>query len=165
MPLLVQRGELNPLSRTHRREIEAGGRWVAFGNPDPDELVAEISAQGVRSLVTFQRDLSFLRHVPQLEFLVVSSDPPDVRPIHELPSLRSFFFSGTWGGRLDFAAFPKLDSFAVNECPKDGGRLDTLFAGNPVLELLALGRYRLGDLVPLGRLHLRSLALSGRLTE
>ena len=42
MSLLVQRGELNPLSRSHRREIEAGGRWVAFGQPDPDELVAEI---------------------------------------------------------------------------------------------------------------------------
>ena len=165
MSLLVQRGELNPLSRTHRREIEAGGRWVAFGNPNPDELVAEIMARGVRSLVTFQRDLSFLRHVPQLEFLVVSSDPPDVGPIHELPNLRSLSFSGTWGGGIDFAAFSKLDSFAVNECPKDGGGLDTMFAGHPALELLAIGRYRPEDLVPLGGLHLRTLALSGRLTS
>ncbi len=165
MSLLVQRGELNPISRTHRREIEAGGRWVAFGNPDPDELVAEIKARGVRSLVTFQRDLSFLRNVPQLEFLVVSSDPPDVAPIHELPNLRSLSFTGTWGGRIDFAAFPKLDAFAVIECPKDGGGLNTMFAGHPALESLAIGRYRPNDLVPLGALHLRTLALSGRLTS
>ncbi len=165
MSLLVQRGELNPLSPSHRREIEAGGRWVAFGQPDPDELVAEITARGVRSLVTFQSDLSFLRRVPQVEFLVVSSDPKDVAPIHDLPNLRSLHFTGTWGGRLDFTAFPKLESFEIVECPKDGGGLDTLFAGHPVLESLAIGRYRHDDLTPLGGLQLRTLALSGRLSS
>ena len=165
MSLLVQRGELNPLSRSHRREIEAGGRWVAFGQPDPDELVAEITARGVRSLVTFQRDLSFLREVPWLEFLVVSSDPKDVAPIHDLSHLRNLAFTGTWGGHLDFRAFPKLESFEVIECPRDGGGLDTLFAGHPVLESLAIGRYRHDDLTPLGALRLRRLALSGRLSS
>ena len=165
MSLLVQRGELNPLSRSHRREIEAGGRWVAFGQPDPDELVAEIGARGVRSFVTFQQDLSFLRRVPQLEFLVVSSDPRDVAAIHALPNLRSLSFTGTWGGRLDFRAFPKLESFEVVECPRDDGGLDTLFAGHSVLGSLAIGRYRHDDLTPLGGLRLRWLALSGRLTS
>ena len=130
MSVLVQRGELNPLSRSHLREIEAGGRWVAFGQPDPDELFAEMMTREVRSLVTFQSDLSFLRRVPQLESLVVSSDPRDVAPIHALPNLRSLSFTGTWGGRLDFGVFPKLDSFSVVECPKDDGGLDTLFAGH-----------------------------------
>ena len=163
--LLVQRGELNPLSGAHRREIEAGGRWVAFGQPDPDELVAEVKARGVRSLVSFQSDLSFLRRVPQLQFLVVSSDPMDVAPIHALADLRSLSFTGTWGGRLDFRAFPKLESFAVIECPRDDGGLDTLFAGHPVLQTLGIGRYRHDDLASLGGLRLRSLALSGRLSS
>ncbi len=165
MSLLVQRGELNPLSATHRREIEAGGRWVAFGRPDPGELVAEIGARGVRSLVTFQRDLTFLRQVPQLEFLVVSSDPPDVAPIHDLVNLRGLYFTGTWGGRIDFTAFPSLDSFGVVECPRDEGGLETLYAGHPTLESLAIQRYRRDDLVPLARLRLRRLSLGGRLTS
>jgi hypothetical protein len=163
--LLVQRGELNPLSPTHRREIEAGGRWVAFGNPDPDELIDEIRARNVRSLVTFQRDLAFLRQVPQLEFLVVSSDPRDVSPIHDLPNLRNLSFSGTWGGRLDLTVFARLESFNVNECPKDLGGLDSLFGGHPVLDSLTIGRARFGDLTPFGRLRLRSLGLSGGLTS
>ena len=165
MSVLVQRGELNPLSRSHRREIEAGGRWVAFGQPDPDELVAEIKTRAVRSLVSFQRDLSFLRLVPQLQFLVVSSDPGDVAPIHALADLRSLSFTGTWGGRLDFRAFPKLESFGVIECPRDEGGLDTLFGGHPTLGSLAIGRYRHDDLTPLGGLRLRWLALNGRLSS
>ena len=138
---------------------------MAFGQPNPDDLVAEIRERRVRSLVTFQRDLSFLRQVPQLEFLVVSSDPKDVGPIHALSNLRNLHVTGTWGGRLDFRAFPGLESFEVVECPRDGGGLDTLFAGHPVLESVGIGRYRHDDLTPLGGLRLGWLALSGRLTS
>lgn len=165
MGILKQRGELNPASPSHRDEIEAGGRWVAFGDPDPDDLVAEIRARNVRSLVTFQRDLGFLRQVPQLEFLVVSSNPRDVSPIQELPNLRRLMFSGTWHGTLDFRSLPNLDSFVVNECPKDGGGLDGLFAGHPRLERLSIARSRLADLRPIAALSLRALGLSGGLTS
>ncbi len=165
MSLLVQRGELNPLSATHRREIDVGGRWVAFGDPDPDALIGEIRARGVRSLVTFQRDLAFLRAVPQLEFLVVSSDPRDVSPIQALTNLRNLSFSAGWHGRLDLAALPRLESFSANETPRDGGGIDSLFAGHPVLDRLAVARSRFEDLRPFGRLRLRSLGLSGGLTS
>ena len=62
-------------------------------------------------------------------------------------------------------ALPNLVSFAVNESPKDGGGLDSLFAGHPRLEALSLGRSRLADLRPLAGLHLRTLGLSGGLTS
>ncbi len=162
--LLVQRG-LNPSSRMQRQEIEAGGRWVALGTSDPDELVAELRARHIRSFETHQRDLTFLRQVPHLEFLVVAGNPPDVAPIHDLIDLRSLSFSGTWGGLLDFAAFPKLESFHVNELPKNGGGTETLWAGHPSLSSLSIRPYPYSDLDPLGRLALRSLGLTGGLAS
>lgn len=163
MSLLKQRGELNPASPSHREEIDAGGRWVAFGDPDPDELVAEIRERNVRSLVTFQGDLGFLLEVPQLEYLVVSGNPRDVSPIHDLPNLRRLMFSGTYGGRIDFTKLTRLEWFAVNECPKDGG-IDSLFDGHGTLRALSISRWRFADLRPLAALRLRSLGLSGGLT-
>ena len=162
---LLTRRDLNPAFRSHREDIEAGGRWVAFGRPDPTELVAEIRSRGIRSFETFQSDLSFLRELPQLEFLAVSSDPRDVRPIHDLPNLRRLSFSGTYDGRLDFARLPKLEHFSVNEGPRDGRGLDSLFGGHPRLESLSIGRSRLENLASLGRLRLRTLGLSGGLTS
>lgn len=44
MAILVRRGEQTPRSSFDQEEIAAGGQWVAFGMPDPDELVAEIRA-------------------------------------------------------------------------------------------------------------------------
>lgn len=162
MAILVRRGEQTPRSSFDQEEIAAGGQWVAFGMPDPDELVAEIRAKDVRSLHTYHRDLAFLREVPQLEFLTLS-DPQDVAPVHDLPRLRSLSMSGTWGGRLDFTRMPNLRSFWALETPKDGGGIDTLRAGHPSLESLAIGRNRSEDLTPFAALRLRSLGISGGL--
>ena len=88
-----------------------------------------------------------------------------------MPNLRSLSFTGTWGGRLDFGVFPKLDSFSVVECPKDDGGLDTLFAGHrrePVAacrssldRFLTFGRVKDLDLEPLPQIPNLRLFLTG----
>jgi hypothetical protein len=162
---ILSRRDLNPNIRSQRLEIEAGGRWVAFGRPDPGELVAEVRRSGIKSLETQHADLSYLRELPQLEFLVVGGDPRDVEPVHDLPNLRSLFFAGTYGGRIDFGRLPRLELFAVNECPKTGGGLDSLAGGHDRLEVLSVARCRFTDLSWLSGVPLRTLDVSGGLTS
>jgi hypothetical protein len=138
---------------------DAGGLWAALGRPDPAAIVAEVRQRGIRALEVQHADLGFLAELPELEFLYVASDPPDATPVMTLPNLRFLSFTGTWGGSLDFAAFPRLEWFSAVECPRAGGGLDTLFAGHDVLRDLGIGRYPWPDLAPLGALRLGRLAI------
>lgn len=158
MTVLAER-ELHPLQSSRRAMRDAGGLWVASGAADPAAIVAEVKQRGIRALEVHQRDLSYLAELPDLEFLAVRSDPVDVTAIGAMSRLRFLSFSGTWGGRLDFGAFPRLEWFNVVECPRDGGGLETLLRGHDRLYELALGRYPWSDLVPLGNLDIRRLLI------
>jgi hypothetical protein len=135
----------------------AGGLWLAEDQSDRAAVVAEVRERGLRALEVVG-DLSFVTALPDLEFLV-ARDPPDVAPIHALSNLRLLSFPGTWGGRVDAAAWPALERFAALEIPKDGGGVETVL-GHPSLRSLDLGRARLVDLRPIRAPRLEALSLA-----
>jgi hypothetical protein len=138
---------------------DAGGLWAALGRPDPAAIVAEVRQRGIRALEVQHADLGFLAELPELEFLYVASDPPDATPVMTLPNLRFLSFTGTWGGSLDFAAFPALEWFSAVECPRTGGGMETLLSGHDTVHDLGIGKYPWPDLAPLGALRLGRLAI------
>jgi hypothetical protein len=133
-----------------------GGLWRVARTTDRAEAVAEALERNVRALDVFG-DLSFLTALPDLEFLK-AHDPRDVAPIHTLSKLRLLSFPGTWDGRLDGSAWPKLERFGAVEIPKDGGGVETLFA-HPTLKSLGLTRPRIADLRPIETPRLESLSV------
>jgi hypothetical protein len=140
-----------------REMAAAGGLWLVDRATDRDAAAAEARERGLRALEV-AGDLSFVEQLPELEFLV-ARDPPDVAPLHALSKLRLLSFPGTWGGRLDGAAWPALEWFSANEIPKDGGGVETLFA-HPTARSLGLGRPRLADLDPIEAPKLESLSIA-----
>jgi hypothetical protein len=156
---ILQERRLQPLQSSHRAMREAGGLWAALGRPDPAAIVAEVRRRGIRALEVQHADIGFLAELPELEFLYVASDPPDATPVMRLPNLRFLSFTGTWGGRLDFGALPRLEWFSAVECPRGGGGLDSLFAGHDQVLDLGIGRYPWADLTAPGALRLRRLAI------
>lgn len=149
---------LNPYLPAHRTILDAGGLWIVPADAEPSAVVAEVRERRLRALEVNAADLAFLRDLPALEFLQLR-DVADVKPLHRLHRLRGLHVSGTWDGTIDFQAFPRLESFGVVECPRDGGGLDTLLAGHSTLRSLAVGRYRHPDLTPLAGLSLERLSL------
>lgn len=140
-----------------------GVRWVIEGQPEPDAIVAEARARGVRSLVAdWQPDLSFLRELPELEFLWID-EIEDPAPLYALPALR--FLSITCKRGVDLAAFPRLEWLGLGG--PDGGTLESVRDGHPALFALGAGDYSHADLEPLGGLRLVNLKLGStrRLTS
>ena len=134
----------------------AGGLWLVEHSADREAVVAEARERGVRAL-TVDGDLSFVADLPDVEFLV-ARDPPDVTPALGLSKLRLLRFPGTWGGRLDAAAWPALEWFSATEIPKDGGGVETVF-DHPALRELGLTRPRVADLEPITAPRLESLSI------
>jgi hypothetical protein len=112
----------------------SGGLWVPDPDADRRAVVREARERGIRAF-SVQGNVDFIAELPELEFLV-ALDPPDVRPIHALPRLRLLSLSGTWGGRLDGSAWPRLEWFSAVETPKDEGGVETLLSGQPGLRSL-----------------------------
>src|SRR5205814_10095905 len=94
MGLLFERA-LNPHIPRHREMLDAGGLWVVPNDVRSEEVVAEVKERGIRALEINYADTSFLRELPQLEFLQLGhlSDP---RPIHYLEQLRALNMSSGW---------------------------------------------------------------------
>jgi hypothetical protein len=135
----------------------SGGLWAADRDADRKAVVVEARERGIRAF-SVQGNVDFIAELPELEFLV-AMDPPDVRPIHALPRLRLLSLSGTWGGRLDGSAWPRLEWFSAVETPKDEGGVETLLSGQPGLRSLGVGRYRRADFVGVRGPRLESLAI------
>jgi hypothetical protein len=129
--------------------------WVIEGRPEPDAIVAEARARGVRSLVAnWQRDLSFLRELPALEFLWID-EIDDPMPLYTLRGLR--FLSVTCKVALDLTAFQRLEWLGLGG--PDYGTLESVRDGHPALFALGAGEYSYADLEQLGRLRLTYLKL------
>jgi hypothetical protein len=122
---------------------DAGGLWMPHRGAEADAVVAAVRERGIRALEV-HGDLSFVRELPDLEFLT-AMDPPDVAPIHDLHRLRLLGFSGTWTHRLDGTAWPRLEWFDAVETPRGGGGLETVY-GCPQLRSLGVGRFPDPDL-------------------
>jgi hypothetical protein len=135
----------------------SGGLWVPDPDADRRAVVREARERGIRAF-SVQGNVDFIAELPELEFLV-ALDPPDVRPIHALPRLRLLSLSGTWGGRLDGSAWPRLEWFSAVETPKDEGGVETLLSGQPGLRSLGVGRYRRADFEGVRGPRLESLSI------
>lgn len=150
MGILYERG-LHPERSVDIAIRGVGGLWFALNDADPQAIVAEVRARGIRALEVQHRDVGFLADLPDLEFLVFNTPEPDAAVVNGLHRLRRLAFSFGWKGRLDFANLPRLEWLYINEADPERG-LETLLTGHATLRQLAIGRYPAVDLAPLGRL-------------
>ncbi len=139
--------------------LEVGGEWIADYGAHPAEIVAEARAVGARALSFGGKDVSFLRELPDLEFLGLG-DCGDVTPAMSLPRLRGFTVVSWERGLIDASAWPHLERFAASEPPKGGGGVHTAY-GHPEVRELALGRFGMADLTSITAPRLRQLYVSG----
>lgn len=156
---VLQKAELRYLPADLREAEEAvGGRWTIPNQRQPDEIVAECRALGVRSISIGRADeLEFLRQLADLEFLYLGDAGP-VTALGSLRKLRSLSIV-SWKGELDVGAFPELEWLGIGEAPP--ATLASLRGGHPNLRSLGVGGYPHPDLRPLGALHLERLTMGG----
>lgn len=162
-PALTRNELLREDVPAQRALLEVGGEWVAAHDADPDAVVSEARAQGVRALHVAGKDLSFLSELPDLEHLSLG-DVGDVTPAMGLRGLRSFSAVSWESGELDASAWPELARFGVSEPPRGGGGVDSVLA-HPGVEVLALRRWAAQDLSAITAPRLRELHLSSARLE
>lgn len=146
-----------------RALLEVGGEWVTTHDADPDLVVSEARAHGVRALHVAGKDLSFLAELPDLEHLSLG-DAGDITPAMGLDGLRSFSAVSWESGEIDATAWPRLTRFGVSEPPRGGGGVESALV-HPVVEVLALRRYAGQDLSAITAPRLRELHLSSSRLE
>lgn len=147
----------------HRELLDVGGEWVAHHGAEPDDVVREARAHGVRALHVAGKDLSFLPDLPDLEHLSLG-DVGDVTPASSLPGLKSFSVVSWESGEIDASAWPRLTRFGVSEPPRGGGGVGSVLA-HPGVEVLALRRFACQDLTAVTAPRLRELHLSSARLE
>jgi hypothetical protein len=146
----------NPI---HQRIEAAGGKWFVLESDDPDAIVAEVLERGIRGLDVDRLDMSFLERLPDLEVLTVRNWHADIAPLSALQRLWYLAFPDGWKGQLDGRAWPQLEVFHPNDCPRDGGGLETLLNPGSPLHDLHVGRYHRPDLTDLAVLRLENLSV------
>ena len=132
---------------------EVGGLWHAGDYyAKPEAIVRTAREHGVRALRVDARDLSWIRELPDLEFLHVRTDGrPPLDPVRELGHLRGLTIEvGAVRGTVDLGAHPDLRWLKITLSGKGGtANLPHILAGHPGVEHLRLSEVPFRDLTEL----------------
>jgi hypothetical protein len=138
------------------------GRRAVLASEWSDQLIGYFASNDVAELELNQakgwkgQDLSFLDKLPGLKsFEIFDFNIRDIQPIHHLHKLRRLGVTTYCSTRIDFTAFPELESCGLEWRPKAASLFECV-----TLKGLFVNRYSGKDADPFGKLvNLESLAI------